>query len=209
VTYSPSRERLEVTFEGKNKTVAFENLRNGQRSVLSMVGDVAYKATILNPHLGAEAIRAAKGIILIDEIDLHLHPTWQKLIIPALLRAFPYLQFVATTHSPFVIQSLSEGVMLDLDEMEMDDRVYNLPIGDIIEDVQKVEDKDRSATYMQKMHGAEAYLALTDRLATNTDPEEHSQLEAELQEMEDRFQDPALEALMKIKRMPRLKRAGK
>ncbi|WP_321832333.1 AAA family ATPase [Thalassovita sp.] len=121
VNYSPSRERLEVTFKARNQTVAFDNLSHGQRNILSMVGDIAYKAIILNPHLGTDAANSARGIILIDEIDLHLHPTWQKLIIPALLRAFPGLQFVATTHSPFVIQSLNEGVLLDLDEMELDD----------------------------------------------------------------------------------------
>ncbi|WP_135502894.1 AAA family ATPase [Roseovarius aestuariivivens] len=209
VAYSPSRERLEVTFEDRSQTVAFENLSHGQRSILSMVGDIAYKSIILNPHLGAEAVSTARGIILIDEIDLHLHPTWQKLIIPALLRAFPGLQFVATTHSPFVIQSLSEGVLLDLDERELDDRVHNLPIGEIIEDVQKVEYKDRSASYMRKMQGAKAYLETVDRLASSTDPNERIELKDELDQMERRFQDPSLEAVMKIERMTRLKRAGK
>jgi predicted ATP-binding protein involved in virulence len=206
VNYSPSRERLEITFESKNRTVAYENLSHGQRTILSMVGDIAFKASILNPHLGAEAANSTRGIVLIDEIDLHLHPTWQKLIIPALLKAFPRLQFVATTHSPFVIQSLSEGVMLDMDESELEDRAYNLPIGQIIEDIQKVKDKDRSATYMQKMHSTETYLALVDRLAVSSDSEEITQLERNLDEMERRFQDPALEALMKIERMARLKR---
>lgn len=209
VNYSPSRERLEVTFDTRKQTVAYENLSHGQRNILSMVGDIAYKAIILNPHLGAEAARTARGIILIDEIDLHLHPTWQKLIIPALLRAFPGLQFVATTHSPFVIQSLSEGVMLDLDEMELDDRVHNLPIGDIIEDVQKVEDKDRSETYLQKKRMSASYLDQVERMVSSSDPNERAELESKLDEMERRFQDPALEALMKIERMTRLKRAGK
>jgi predicted ATP-binding protein involved in virulence len=209
VVYSPSRERIEVTFETGKQAVAYENLSHGQRNILSMVGDIAYKAIVLNPHLGAEAIRAARGIILIDEIDLHLHPTWQRLIIPALLRAFPGIQFVATTHSPFVIQSLSDGVMLDLDKRELDDRVHNLPIGDIIEDVQGVEDKDRSAGYLQKLHGSEFYLTQLERLAASEDPAERAKLESDLDEMERNFQDPALEALMKIERMTRIKRADK
>lgn len=207
LNYSPSRERLEVTFQARKQTVAFENLSHGQRNILSMIGDIAYKAIILNPHLGAEAARTTRGIILIDEIDLHLHPTWQKLIIPALLRAFPGLQFVATTHSPFVIQSLSEGVMLDLDEMELDDRVHNMPIGDIIEDVQKVEEKDRSVTYVQKMNDSAYYLDLVERIVGSSDPDERAELEGRLDEMERHFQDPALEALMKIERMTRLKKA--
>ena len=201
VTYSPSRTRLEVRFIGRKQTVAYENLSHGQRNILSMVGDIAFKAIILNPHLRTEAVRAVKGIVLIDEIDMHLHPRWQRIIVPALLEAFPELQFVATTHSPFIIQSLSEGVLLDLNKMELDDRVHNLSLRDIVEDVQKVETSDRSAPYMQKMRGAHDYLSLVEKLATLTDPEERENLEATLDMMEAQIQDPGLEAMMKIERL--------
>lgn len=206
VTYSPSRERLEVTFVSNNQTIAYENLSHGQRNILSMIGDIAYKAIILNPHLGAEAISKARGIVLIDEIDLHLHPTWQRRIIPALLTAFPGLQFVATTHSPFVIQSLNHGVMLDLDKRELDDRVHNLPIVDIIEDVQGVENQNRSESYLRKMQGAESYLRQVERMAESENPAKRAELERQLDEMERDFQDPGLEALMKIERQTRTKR---
>ena len=206
VTYSPSRDRLEIRFRDRKQTVAYDNLSHGQRNVLSMIGDIAFKATILNPHLGAEAVSAVQGIALIDEIDLHLHPHWQRIIVPSLLKAFPHLQFVATTHSPFIIQSLSEGVLLDLNSMELDDQVHNLPLREIVEDVQKVEECDRSAPYLQKMHGAEKYLMLVDELAALTDPEKRVELEDELDRMEGQFQDPGLEALMKIERQARLKR---
>lgn len=205
VTYSPSRDRIEVCFSERQQTVAYGNLSHGQRNILAMVGDIAFKAIILNPHLGAGAVRTAQGIVLIDEIDLHLHPTWQRLIIPALLQAFPGLQFVATTHSPFIIQSLSEGVMLDLDEMEVDDRVYNMSLIDIVEDVQKVENADRSAPYMQQVRNAEHYLLEIENLRAIEDPQEKDQRTKELDQMERRFQDPGLEALMKIERIMRLK----
>ena len=201
VTYSPSRERLEVRFICRQQTVAYENLSHGQRNILSMVGDIAFKAIILNPHLGDDAVTAVKGIVLIDEIDLHLHPCWQRIIVPALLQAFPHLQFVATTHSPFIIQSLSEGVLLDLNDMELDDQVHNLPLRDIVEEVQKVETSDRSASYMQKMRGAQDYLSLVEKLATITDPEERAKLEQDLDSMEAQIQDPGLEAMMKIERL--------
>ena len=111
-------------------------MSHGQRNFLSMVGDIAFKATIFNPHLAAEAVGMVQGIVLIDEIDLHLHPRRQRIIVPAFLEAFPKLQFVATTHTPFIVQSLSEGVLLDLNEMELDYRVHNLPLREIVEDVQ-------------------------------------------------------------------------
>ncbi len=201
ITYSPSRERLEVRFIPRQQTVAYENLSHGQRNILSMIGDIAFKAIILNPHLGDEAVTAVKGIVLIDEIDLHLHPRWQRVIVPALLQAFPQLQFVATTHSPFIIQSLSEGVLLDLDDMELDNQVHNLPLRDIVEGVQKVETSDRSAPYMQKMRRAEDYLSLVEKLATLTDPAERAKLEERLKSMEAQIQDPGLEAMMKIERL--------
>ena len=201
VTYSPSRERLEIRFICRKQTVAYENLSHGQRNILSMVGDIAFKAIFLNPHLKTEAVREVQGIVLIDEIDLHLHPRWQRIIVPALLQAFPYLQFVATTHSPFIIQSLSEGVMLDLNDMELDDQVHNLPLRNIVEDVQKVETSDHSALYMQKMHSAQDYLNIVEKLATLTDPEERAELEKYLDTMEAQIQDPGLEAMMKIERL--------
>jgi len=205
VTYSPSRERLEVRFTDHGQTIAYDNLSHGQRNVLSMVGDIAFKAIILNPHLEAGAVSAVQGIVLIDEIDLHLHPRWQRIIVPALLEAFPKLQFIATTHSPFVIQSLSDGVLLDLNRMELDERVHNLPLRDIVEDVQKVETCDRSAPYMHRMRGAQKYLSLVDRLGTLTDPEERTRLELELDVMEGQIRDPGLEAMLKIKRLARSK----
>ena len=201
VTYSPSRDRLEVRFNSHKQTVAYENLSHGQRNILAMVGDIAFKAIILNPHLGDEAVTAVKGIILIDELDLHLHPRWQRIIIPALLQAFPHLQFVATTHSPFIIQSLSKGVLLDLNDMELDDQVHNLPLRDIVEDVQKVKTSDRSVPYLRKMRGAQDYLCLVEKLASATDPEERAKLEQDLDSMEAQFQDPGLEAMMKIERL--------
>lgn len=201
VAYSPSRERLEVRFICHKQTVAYENLSHGQRNILSMVGDIAFKAIILNPHLGDTAVTEVKGIVLIDELDLHLHPRWQRIIIPALLQAFPNLQFVATTHSPFIIQSLSKGVLLDLNDMEMDDQVHNLPLRDIVEDVQKVKTSDRSVPYLRKMRGAQDYLTLVEKLATITDPVKRSKLEQDLDSMEAQIQDPGLEAMMKIERL--------
>lgn len=138
VDFSPSRKRMEVTFTENNQVVSYDSLSHGQRNILSMVGDIAFKAILLNPHLDADAVQQTTGIVLIDEIDLHLHPRWQRVIIPALLSTFPSLQFFATTHSPFVVQSLLEGSLLNLDDMKTDDEVYNLDLMEIVKDIQSV-----------------------------------------------------------------------
>ena len=96
-------------------------------------------------------------------------------------------------------------MLLDLNKMELDERVHNLPLRDIVEDVQKVETCDRSAPYMQRMRGAQNYLSLVEKQATLTDPEERTQLELKLDWMEGQIQDPGLEAMLKIKRLARSK----
>lgn len=77
-------------------------LSDGERGVLSMVLDIARRLSQANPNL-EHPLRDGKGIILIDELDLHLHPKWQRTIVENLTRVFPKLQFICTTHSPQII----------------------------------------------------------------------------------------------------------
>lgn len=92
----------------------FDYLSDGYRNAIAMVADIARRTAVLNPQFGVEAASKTPGIVLIDEIDLHLHPMWQRSIVQDLRRAFPEIQFFATSHSPFIIQSLRPGELLDL-----------------------------------------------------------------------------------------------
>lgn len=96
-------------------TKAFEHLSDGQRTMLGLFCDIARRAAILNPHLGEEASAKTKGVVLIDELDLHLHPKWQRRIIADLKLIFPLIQFICTTHSPQLIGQAKpeEIIMLD------------------------------------------------------------------------------------------------
>jgi len=87
-------------------TLAVSQLSDGIRNSLAVVADIAFRAVQLNPHLGAEAGRLTGGIVLIDEVDMHLHPSWQQLILQLLREAFPRLQFIVTTHSPQVLSTV-------------------------------------------------------------------------------------------------------
>jgi len=78
----------------------FRNLSDGQRIMLTLIGDLVKRAISLNPHLGDNVLRQIKGIVIIDELDLHLHPKWQRRVIHDLKRIFPLIQFITTTHSP-------------------------------------------------------------------------------------------------------------
>ena len=81
----------------------FRNLSDGQRIMLTLIGDLVKRATTLNPHLGVDVLNLIEGIVLIDELDLHLHPKWQRRVIHDLKRLFPQIQFITTTHSPQLI----------------------------------------------------------------------------------------------------------
>jgi len=120
------QSRVRVEFED-NITIPFEHLSDGQRTILGLFCDIARRAAILNPHLGGDASSETKGVILIDELDLHLHPKWQRRIIEDLRRVFPNIQFICTTHSPFLIQSLrtsEELIMLDGEPLSLDVQVF-------------------------------------------------------------------------------------
>ncbi|MGV7207357.1 AAA family ATPase [Oxalobacteraceae bacterium A2-2] len=82
-------------------------LSDGIRNMLALVGDIAYRCYKLNAHHGEDAPILTRGIVLIDEVDMHLHPEWQQTVLPDLRSAFPLLQFIVTTHSPQVITTVA------------------------------------------------------------------------------------------------------
>jgi len=88
-------------------------LSDGLRNMVALVADLAYRATRLNPHFKAAAPQQSPGIVLIDEIDMHLHPAWQQQVLQQLRAAFPQFQFIVTTHSPQVLSTIhSEQIRL-------------------------------------------------------------------------------------------------
>lgn len=85
--------------------ISQNQLSSGEKSIISLVADIARQLAISNPK-SDNPLKKGKGIVLIDEIDLHLHPKWQRKLVPKLLKLFPKVQFVITTHSPFVLANV-------------------------------------------------------------------------------------------------------
>ena len=101
-THRPNKNETLLQFDFKNGTVMnYTILPMGYKRLLSIVFDLAYRAYILN-----QGKSEAKGIVIIDEIELHLHPTLQQEVLQRFRNAFPELQFIVTTHSPLVISNL-------------------------------------------------------------------------------------------------------
>ena len=197
--YDFEQEDLDLVF-GRGKTWPLQLLSDGQRNMAGLAGDLAIRCVQLNPHLRGSAPKKTPGIVLIDEIDLHLHPKWQRAVISQLRKCFPKVQFVATTHSPFIVQSaLGEGV-IDLDTPEgLEHPREELSIEDIAEEIMDVDIPQRSQRFQQMATAAEEYLkALQDH------PEDKSsvqRLKKKLDETETRFSDnPAYVAFLKLER---------
>jgi len=95
------RNPLRMEIEKHGKILSVSQLSDGEKCLIALVGDLARRLAIANPK--RDNPLEGKGIVIIDEIDLHLHPKWQRRIIPTLMRVFSNIQFIVSTHSPHVI----------------------------------------------------------------------------------------------------------
>jgi predicted ATP-binding protein involved in virulence len=107
------KPRLAMIIDKNDETLNVNQLSQGEKSLMALVGDIARRLAMMNPSL--ENPLQGKGIILIDEIDMHLHPQWQRSIIQRLQTTFPNCQFILTTHSPLVISDTQDILVYDLD----------------------------------------------------------------------------------------------
>ena len=104
-------------FDENNEHVRMpmSSLSDGYKCTISLIADIAYRMAILNPQLLDNVLTETDGIVLIDEVDLHLHPSWQKRILSDLTEIFPKVQFIVSTHAPEVINSIKRESIVVLD----------------------------------------------------------------------------------------------
>ena len=115
------RSPLRMTVNKEGDELIVNQLSDGEKCLLALAGDLARRLAIANPNPDCNPLEGS-GVVLIDEIELHLHPKWQRAIIPNLKKTFPNCQFIITTHSPQVISDLkwvhllmptSEGIAIE------------------------------------------------------------------------------------------------
>jgi predicted ATP-binding protein involved in virulence len=116
------KPRLHMSIDKNDMTLNVEQLSQGEKSLMALIGDIARRLAMMNPEL--ENPLEGDGIVLIDEVDMHLHPKWQRSLIKQLTSTFPKCQFVLTTHSPLVISD-SKDVLAYL--VEDEDELTTLP----------------------------------------------------------------------------------
>ena len=187
------------------KILPFRMLSDGVRNMLAMVADIAYRAATLNPHLKADVIEQTTGIVLIDEIELHLHPKWQVRVVEDLRRTFPKVQFIVTTHSPFIIQSLHHGKLINLNSSPPSE-YEGRSIEDIIEDIMGIELPQYSRRKLAMLNAAEDYYRVLEEAENlgQDKQEELNGLKQKLDELSMPFSDdPAYHAFLKMERLAR------
>lgn len=122
VRYSVKSHEIELIFlnsDGSKEIHPLRELSDGYRNTLSMISDIAYRMAMLNPQLLDDVTTQTSGVVLIDELDLHLHPQWQQRIVKDLTTIFPKVQFIVTTHSPNVIGSVPHEQLLVLENYQI------------------------------------------------------------------------------------------
>lgn len=179
----PDVKQFFYDFDYRDLTMVFADgrrlpwpmLSDGVRSLAMLAMDIAWRASVLNPHHGVDAPERATGVVLIDEIDLALHPHWQRRVVGDLRRAFPNLQFIATTHSPQILASLATS-----------------------EEARVIELRDGGASRRQT-YGMDSNAILTDVMNTPERPEEVAHQLAHVNELIDA--DRTKEAEQEIQRL--------
>lgn len=150
------------TKDGQNPP--FEKLPAGYKRIFYMALDIAYRSYILNGTTDSE------GIVVIDEIDLHLHPALEQVILQCFQKTFPNIQFVVSTHSPLVLTGVeTEGkpnvilhMVSDDTKPEVTHDIYGIDYNTGIEDVMGVESKNVELDYMVNLC---AYMKKRNKIA--------------------------------------------
>ena len=205
MAYSHKQEDLIGIFtdeNGEQNELAYSQLSDGYRNAIGMVADIAYRCIQLNPHLKENVITETVGVVLIDEIDLHLHPNWQQRIVADLKRVFPKIQFIATTHSPFIIQSLKKEELINLDTPTLitESEPYKQSIEDVADEIMSVKNVPRSIRFNEMVKVAEQYYDLIEQ-GENQNAAQIATLREKLTLLEERYsEDAAFVALLRAER---------
>ncbi len=189
VFYNRFEQGIDFVYsEGSRKVrIPLRQMSDGYRCSISLVADIAYRMALLNPQLLENVVDETSGVILIDEVDLHLHPSWQQKILGILLSVFPKVQFIVTTHAPSVINSVKqENIRILTDEgiVTAPVEVYGKDVNGILKSV------------MESSSRPKEILELFDKFHIDMDNSDFVQAEAILQEIARKIgeNDPELTA---------------
>ena len=168
-------------------------LSDGERGILALVLDLARRLSQANPSLD-DPLSEGHAVVLIDELDLHLHPKWQRQIVHHLTTTFPRCQFIATTHSPQVVASVEPDQVLLFapDEIIHPDRSLGMDSNWILRQLMEADDRPEEAmaaiqsveSLIEEGTFEEAHAAISEAKQNGLDLPEWSILEARIARLE-------------------------
>ena len=147
IRYNMGTQELDVYYSEQDKQrmrIPLNQLSDGYKGMISLVADIAYRMATLNPQLGTEVLIKGDGVVLIDEVDLHLHPAWQQKVIDNLMDIFPKVQFIVSTHAPAIISSVKTDTLRILSDKEVcltDNQVYGKDVNSVMKEIMGVNDR--------------------------------------------------------------------
>lgn len=104
------RSPLRMVVKKGEAEIAVDQLSDGEKCTLALFGDLARRVAMANPN--RDNPLEGSGIVLIDEVELHMHPSWQRRVLTVLQNVFPNIQFIVTTHSPQVLGEVCDNYMV-------------------------------------------------------------------------------------------------
>ena len=150
VQFNLDTHELDIIYlaeDGSHKRYSMKHLSDGYKNTLSMIADIAYRMAVLNPWLLEKVLKETPGIVLIDEVDLHLHPLWQQRIIGDLRTIFPKVQFIVSTHAPLVINSVNRENLLIMTDMQAENPViesYGKDANAILKTIMRADERPKA-----------------------------------------------------------------
>lgn len=153
--------RPSLLIDRQGMTLPVKKLSDGERGVLALVLDLTRRLAQANPN-AADPAAEAEAVVLIDEIELHLHPRWQRQAVKNLTKSFPNCQFIATTHSPQVIGEVENDHIQIIDDGEVysPGHSYGMPSNRVLEEI--MEARSRTKAVDEKLKQASAATADED-----------------------------------------------
>ena len=177
--------------DSESDILAIDQLSGGYRIMLALVADLARRMAQGNPHLDNPL--ESEAVVLIDEVDLHLHPSWQQRVLPDLMRTFPNAQFIVSTHSPQVLTTVKPEHVVELYRGRdgivagpVTSHIYGAEAGDVLDAVMRVDERPPNNAFVSTLA---KYMRLVDD--GSGESEESKQLRAELENLSPH--DPALD----------------
>jgi len=181
------------------ETLDIRQLSDGERSFIAMICDLSRRLALANPEL--DDPRLGAGVVFIDEIELHLHPKWQLEITEKLRATFPNIQFIVSTHSPFILQTIRQGELISLDKGLLPVEPAGKSLEEVAKYVMDIKDTEYSPRVKNMKETARMYLELAEEARTANN-ERREEIKKQLIQLTAPFTDnPAYIALLESKGM--------